>query len=155
MREKLGASYAPQVNNDWPTDLENGGSLMAIAQLQPKGVPVFFATVDEIAADMIARPPSADELNRVIEPLRQQLTRASTSSAFFMYQLEGATTDQRKFAALRTLLADFTRTTPEEMQALARKYLQKDKSWRLAVIPDGQKLVTELPAGSLPFQAVR
>ncbi len=155
MREKLGASYAPQVNNDWPTDLDNGGSIMAVAQLQPAAVPVFFATVDEIAADLIARPPSADELERVIEPLRQQLTRASTSSAFFMYQLEGATQDQRKFAALRTLLADFTRTTPAEMQALARKYLQKGKSWRLAVIPDGQQLVTSLPGSAPPAEAAR
>lgn len=155
LREKLGASYSPQVANDWPTELDNGGSIMAIAQLQPKAVPVFFATADEIAADLIARPPSADELNRVIEPLRQQLTRASTSSAFFMYQLEGATQDQRKFAAIRTLLADFTRTTPAEMQALAKKYLQPGRSWRLAVIPDGQKLVTELPKGAVPVEAVR
>lgn len=155
MREKLGASYAPQVNNDWPTDLDNGGSIMAIAQLQPDAVPVFFATANEIAADLIARPPSADELDRVIEPLRQQLTRASTSSAFFMYQLEGATSDQRKFAALRTLLPDFTRTTPAEMQALARKYLGPARSWRLAVIPDGQKLVTRLPASAPPAEATR
>lgn len=152
LREKLGASYAPQVNNDWPTDLDNGGSIMAVAQLQPGAMPVFFATAEQIAADLVARPPSADELERVIEPLRQQLTRASTSSAFFMYQLEGATQDQRKFAALRTLLADFTRTTPGEMQALARKYLQPGKSWRLAVIPDGQKLVTALP-GAAPLAA--
>lgn len=155
LREKLGESYAPQVQNDWPTDLDNGGSIFAVAQLQPARVPVFFATADEIAADLIARPPSADELSRVIEPLRQQLTRASTSSAFFMYQLEGATQDPRKFAALRTLMADFTRTTPAEMQALAAKYLQKGRSWRLAVIPEGTKLATELPKGSPPLAGGR
>ena len=44
--------------------------------------------------------------------------RASTSSTFFMFQLEGATSDPAKFDGLRTLLPDYTRTTPEQMQAL-------------------------------------
>ncbi len=148
MREKLGASYAPQVYNNWPVDLDSGGGVIALAQLQPKGLPIFFATADEIAADLVARPPSADELARVTEPLKQQLTRAYTSSAFFMGQLEGASSDPRKFAALRTLLPDMTRTTPAAMQALAAKYLQRAKSWRIAIIPEGQKLVTELTADS-------
>ena len=58
-----------------------------------------------------------------------------------MYQLEGASEDSRKFAAVRTLLADYTQTTPQAMQDLARKYLQPGNSWRVAVIPQGQKLV--------------
>jgi zinc protease len=147
MREKLGASYAPQVYNSWPTDLDSGGAIIAMAQLQPKAVPVFFATADEIAAQLVAAPPSADELARVTEPLKQQLTRAYTSSAFFMGQLEGASEDPRKFAALRSLLPDMTRTTPQAMQALAAKYLRRGGSWRVAVIPEGQKLATDLPAG--------
>lgn len=146
LREKLGESYAPQVGNDWPVDLENGGAITALGQLQPGSIPVFFATADEIAADLVARPPSAEELARVTEPLRQQLTRAATGSAFFMYQLEGASEDQRRIAAIRTILPDYTRTTPEAMQALARKYLGKGKSWRLAVIPQGQSLVTARPS---------
>lgn len=146
MREKLGASYAPQVMNNWPVDLDNGGMIMALAQLQPGGVRIFFDTTSEIAADLIARPPSADELARVTEPLKQQLTRASSSGAFFMYQLEGASEDSSKFAAVRTLLADYTQTTPQAMQDLARKYLQPGNSWRVAVIPQGQKLVQSGPA---------
>jgi zinc protease len=147
MREKLGASYSPYVANSWPQDLDRGGAIIAMAQLQPKAVPVFFATADEIAAQLVATPPSADELARVTEPLKQQLTRAYTSSAFFMNQLEGASEDPRKFAALRTLLPDMTRTTPAAMQALAAKYLRRGNSWRVAVIPAGQKLATELPKG--------
>ena len=135
MREKLGASYSPQVFSEWPLDLDNGGAIMALGQLDPKSLPVFFATADEIAAELIARPVTMDELTRVTEPLRQQFTRASSSSAFFMYQLEGATAEPARFAALRSLLSDFTVTTPERMQALAAKYLRQSKSWRLEVVP--------------------
>ena len=136
MREKLGASYAPQVVNSWPVDLDSGGSISAFAQIQPAATPAFFAAAQEIAADLIARPPSADELTRVTEPLRQQITRATTSSAFFMNLLEGATIDPSRFAAVRSILTDYTQTTPEAMQALARKYLDPQKSWRLAVVPE-------------------
>ncbi|MEO5598848.1 MAG: insulinase family protein, partial [Novosphingobium sp.] len=58
MREKLGASYAPQVISSWPLDLANGGSITALAQLEPKAVPQFFAAADEIAADLVANPPT-------------------------------------------------------------------------------------------------
>jgi zinc protease len=150
MREKLGASYAPQVLTDWPLDLDNGGSLMAMAQLQPDAVPTFFTTAEAIAADLAARPATPDEIARVTEPLRQQLTRASSSSAFFMYQIEGATQDPSRIAALRTLLGDYTRITPAELQALAQKYLAAGRSAKIAVIPEGQTLAT---AASSPPRA--
>lgn len=137
MREKLGASYAPQVYSTWPLDLDSGGTITALAQLEPAAVPMFFTTANEIAGDLIANPPNADELARVTEPLRQQITRAATSSAFFMYQLEGATTDPTRLDKVRSILTDYTVTTPAQMQELASRYLGEDKSWRLAVLPKG------------------
>lgn len=139
VREKLGVSYAPFVYSTWPVDLDAGGSITAMAQVDPAAVPVFFATADEIAADLIANPPDADELERVIEPLRQQVTRAASSSAFFMNELEGATGDPSRIASVRSILRDYTQTTPETMQALAARYLGADKSWRLAVVPQDAK----------------
>ena len=138
MREKLGASYAPQVFSSWPIDLENGGAISAMAQLQPALVPAFFETAKHIAADLIANPPTADELARVTEPLRQQVTRAATGSAFFMSELEGATQDPSRIAAIRTLLVDYTQTTPALMQALAARYLSPEKGWELAILPEAK-----------------
>ena len=145
LREKLGQAYSPQVINNWPTDMDGGGKIFAIAQLDPKAVPIFFATADEIAADLAAKPPSADELARVTVPLEQLFKRQMTSTEFFMNTLEGATADPRKIRSVRTLVSDYTETTPAAMQALAQKYLQRGKSWRIAVIPQGQVLVTAMP----------
>jgi zinc protease len=140
MREKLGASYAPQVFSTWPLELDNGGTITALAQLQPQVVPEFYRIADEIAADLATKPATPEELALVIEPLRQQITRAYTSTAFFMNQVEGGTEDPARFAAVRSILSDYTRITPEEVQALAQRYLVRGKSWRLAVIPQGQTL---------------
>ncbi|GAA4041297.1 M16 family metallopeptidase [Parerythrobacter jejuensis] len=140
MRERAGASYAPQVSSDWPVDLEEGGTITAFAQLKPEDVPTFFAAAESIASDIANNPPSADELNRVTEPLRQLISRASTGNGFWMFQLEGATYDSRRVAVIRSLLNDYSQTTPEAMQALARRYLASRPGYRLAVIPEGQEL---------------
>ncbi len=142
MRERTGASYSPQVANDWPQDVDSGGSIKALAMIRPGDVPAFFAATDEIAHDLATSPVSADELARVTEPLKQSISRASTGNTFWLWQLEGASTDPRRVAMLRSLLNDYTQTTPQAMQALAAKYLTARDPFKLAVIPQGQKLAT-------------
>ncbi|MFM6931570.1 MAG: M16 family metallopeptidase, partial [Novosphingobium sp.] len=142
LREKLGAAYSPQVYSTWPAEFPTGGSILALGMLEPGQLKTFYATADEIAADLVANPPSADELARVTEPLRQQIARASTGSSYFMLMLEGATQRPELFGSLRSLMTDSTVTTPQAMQALAAKYLVQGKSWRLAVLPQGQTLAS-------------
>jgi zinc protease len=146
MREKMGASYAPQVYSEWPLDLQSGGAITAMAQLDPGSLPVFFSTANEIASDLIATPPTKDELDRVTEPLRQQVARAATSSAFFMYQIKGASQDPSRLASVRTLLADYTQTSPERMQQLAAQFLRPNEAWKLAVVPEGMAGSAATPA---------
>ncbi len=140
MRERAGASYSPQVISDWPKDLPSGGTIMAYAQIKPQDVPAFFSAAERIVLDLANNPPSQDELQRVTEPLRQQISRASTGNNFWLYNLEGASFDQQRVTLVRSLLNDFSQTTPEAMQALARRYLASRPGWQLAVIPEGQSL---------------
>ena len=146
MRERTGASYAPQVGSDWPEDISSGGSISAIATVRPEDVPAFFAATEKIAHELATTPPTADELARVTEPLKQSISRASTGNTFWLWQLEGASTDPQRVSLLRSLLTDYTRTTPQAMQALAAKYLAARPPFRLAVIPQGQQLATRVPA---------
>ncbi|WP_334182628.1 M16 family metallopeptidase [Novosphingobium sp.] len=138
VREKLGVAYAPYVYSQWPVDMAAGGSITAVAQLDPKSTTVFFQTADEIAQDLIHNPPTAQELALVTEPMRQQVTRAASSTSFFMGQLEGATYDPSRIGTVRTILYDYTAATPQQMQALAARYLGKNNSWRLEVMPEGK-----------------
>jgi zinc protease len=136
MREKLGASYAPQVDSTWPLERESGGYIAARAQLTPQAVPAFFAAADEIAADLAARPPSADELARITEPLKQLISRAATGNGFWLFQLEGAATYPSRLGDVRSILSDYSETSPAAMQGLAQRYLLRGKSWRLEVLPE-------------------
>jgi zinc protease len=53
-----------------------------------------------------------------------------------MYQLLGGAADPQKFTDIRSILSDYSFTTPEKMQALADRYLRKNKSWRVEVLPE-------------------
>ncbi len=140
LREQAGASYSPQVFSKWPNDIASGGTITALAQLEPEFVPTFFAEADRIASDLATNPPSEDELARVTEPLGQLIRRASTGNLFWLYNLEGATRDPERVARLRTLLADFSQTSPQIMQFLAERYFSQRTPLRLAVVPRGVEL---------------
>lgn len=157
LRESAGASYSPQAFSNWPADMASGGRIIALAQMEPEFVPVFFTEADRIARELATTPPTADELARVTEPLSQRIRRASTGNQFWLYNLEGATQDPQRVALLRTLLADYSQTTPEIMQFLADRYLARTGPYRLAIIPEGQTLAAAPPAsgtGATAAQAV-
>jgi zinc protease len=135
MRERAGASYSPYVGSNWPLDTARGGNILAMAQLPPEQVPAFFTAADQIAADLAASGPTADELARVTEPMRQLLNRMQTGHTFWLNQLSGAAFDRNRLLWLPSLMNDYIAITPEDMRALATRYLGGHGGWRLAVLP--------------------
>ncbi len=148
LRERAGASYSPQVFSNWPTDISSGGRIVALAQLEPDFVPIFFAEAERISRDLALNPPTLDEINRVTEPLSQRVRRASTGNQFWLYNLEGASRDPQRVNLLRSLLSDYSQTSPQIMQFLADRYFAQRSPLKLAVIPEGQELA-EAPLGAV------
>ena len=97
-REGRGELFAAGAVDAGRSTSTSGGRLMAMTQLPPQLVPEFFAAADKIAADLAATGPTADELARATEPLRQLLNRLETGHTFWLNQLEGATTDPNRVA---------------------------------------------------------
>ena len=139
LRSKEGASYSPQVNNNWPVAFKTGGYISAASPVTPDNIDRFYEIVEVIAKDLREKPVSPDELQRVVEPLRQLISRASSGNSFWMSQLEGATYNPQKFAVLRTLMTDYTAITTQEVQQLAQKYLKESTEWKLMVVPEGSR----------------
>jgi zinc protease len=108
---------------------------MAYTQVKPTDVDRFFAFADSVAADLIANPVSADELQRAVEPTKQAIERAASGNTFWLNQLKGSTYDPERFAALGKLYSDYNSVTPEILQSLAKRYFVKNKAWKLVVAP--------------------
>ncbi len=150
LREEAGAAYSPQVVSRWPADIAGGGTITAIAQIEPDILPLFFSEADRIARDLAQNPPTDDEIERVTGPLLQLIRRASTGNQFWLFNLEGASFDPTRVEMLRYLLGDYSRTDPRIMQFLANRYFVQGSPLRLAIIPEGQELAEVAPLAPPP-----
>jgi zinc protease len=136
LREGQGESYSPSADSSWPLGMTSGGSFTLSSQVRPEGVDRFFALAQTIAADLANRPATADELARVQTPLRESIARASSGNTFWMTQMMGSSRDPRRIEALRSLLGDYLRITPADLQDAARRWLVPDKAFKLVVRPE-------------------
>jgi zinc protease len=134
-RAEQAASYSPDMANNWPEEFDSGGYLMAYSQVRPEDVPRFFAFADAVAKDLVSTPVSDDELKRAVEPIKQNIERASSGNTFWLNQLKGASFDPGKFASLSHLYTDFASVTPARLQQLAKTYFDNSKAWKLTVTP--------------------
>lgn len=136
-RSEQAVSYSPDMRNDWPESFDEGGYLMAYSQIKPQDADRFLKFADEVAANLVEKPVSADELQRAIEPVKQMIERASSGNSFWLNQLKGASYRPERVTALRHLLSDYTSADASKLQALAAKYFRQDKAWKLKVMPAG------------------
>lgn len=134
-RSEQAASYSPDMASSWPEEFSSGGYLMAYSQVKPADVDSFFKFSNEVAADLAAKPVSADELQRAVEPVKQMVERAASGNMFWLSQLKGATYDPRRFDALKHLYRDYADVSPAEIQALAQRYFVAGKAWKMVVEP--------------------
>jgi zinc protease len=137
LRSVDGAAYTPSAVSVWPEDFDTGGYLVVQTQLKPERIPYFFTFVDEVVADLAARPVSADELEREVEPMRKYLARARASNLFWMSQLGGMSRDPRKLTMARTLQDDVLSVTAADIQMLAQRYLRANTRWSAVVVAKG------------------
>ncbi len=138
LRSQAGISYSPQVASQWPLGMPAGGRIIALGMVPPDKTDFFFKLARDIAADLVAKPIDADELNRAITPVKQQILRMSSGNMFWMRQVEGGSYDPARIAGVETLARDYALVTSADLQALAAKYLQPSKDWTLEVVPEKQ-----------------
>ncbi len=135
LRSVAGASYSPSAVSQWPLGLQSGGRFIAIGQVAPDNVELFYKLSREIAAELVAKPVDEDELRRAIGPMMQYLARASSGNQFWLIQTSGGAYDDKRLAGARTLVQDYMSITPATLQATAAKYLRPEKDWTLVVLP--------------------
>jgi zinc protease len=135
LRSVAGASYSPSAQSQWPVGQPGGGRLIALGQVAPDKVPLFFQLSRQIAAELVSTPVDADELRRTIGPMLQYMARASSGNQFWLMQTTGGAFDPARIESSRSLVGDMTGITPEALQATAAKYLRPDRDWTMAVLP--------------------
>jgi len=134
LREKQGATYSPQSSFSGSSVFPGFGYGIALEETPPQNLPIFFTTVESIAANLRDVPVTPDELNRAKAPLIESVQRQFDSdNSFWLGQLINAQTDPRRLPALRSALADLRTISVADIQAVAKEYLLPGGAWKLEI----------------------
>jgi zinc protease len=136
LREAQGATYSPNVSYSYSMVWPGYGYVMARVEIPPDKLEAFFGDVRKIAADLAAKPPTADELDRAKKPRLDRIEKARVTNNYWLSELSGAQADPRRLDAIRAAIPGTERVSPADVQKAAALYLREDKAWRLEVVPE-------------------
>lgn len=133
VRVAQGATYSPQ-GDARPSEAYPGfGYIIDFVETPPDKLDSFFHTVGAIAADLGAKPPTADELARAVNPRVEQVLKAQQTNDYWVSRLSSAYGDPRMLDLIRSVVADLRAVTPKDVEAAAKSYLTTDKALRLEI----------------------
>lgn len=140
LRIHQGASYSPSVNYSHSEAWTGWGYVGASVEVPPDKLAGFFADVGKIAADLKARPVSADELERAKKPRLEGIAKSRVTNSYWLSELSGAQAQPRKLDFIRHIVPGTERVTIADVQRAAELVLDPAKAVRLQVEPQGVKV---------------
>ena len=135
LREAQGATYSPSVNYNHSLTWTGWGYVAASVEVPPAKLDGFFSDVAKIAADLRAKPPTADEMARAKKPRIDGIERARLTNQQWLGDLSNAQLDPRKLDFIRQLIPGTERVTAEDVQRSAATWLNDDRAFKLIVRP--------------------
>jgi zinc protease len=139
IREKRSLAYSPSVMSTNSDAFPGYGYVAVTAETDPEKVSTFYSVVDDIVRDLRENPVMADELNRARLPMVERARRQRTTNDYWSSQLSEIQTKPEHAEQILHGIEALEAITPEQLQALAAKYLRDDTAWRLEVLPKPTK----------------
>lgn len=139
IREKLGATYSPQVYNHPSRIFPGYGVLRAQLIVAPAQVDLLSREVVQVAGDLWKSGVSAEELERAKAPMLTSLKDMVRTNGYWLNSvlvLSSRYPQQLQWPA--TILSGFESVTREQLTALAREYLDPGKAAMVMVVPAKQ-----------------
>jgi zinc protease len=136
VREELGGSYSPFAASAPSQTYHDYGFILANITTDPAEMPRVREAVLEAAADLAAKGVGEDELERARLPVLTTLREARRTNAYWLSSVLGASQEQpERLDWARSFLADHEAITREELNALAREYLDPARAVRILIAP--------------------
>lgn len=136
IREKLGATYSPQVYNH-PSRIYPGyGVLRAQLIVAPDQIEVLSRAVEQVAGDLWKSGVTAEEFARARAPMLTSLKDMVRTNGYWLNSvlaLSSRYPQQLQWPA--TILSGFSSVTKEQLTALAREYLDPAKAAKVMIVP--------------------
>jgi zinc protease len=135
LRDSEGASYSPSATVQTSFQFPDWGFFFAGSEIRPERADLFFRLAREIVADLAARPASADEWQRAINPVVTGIERRLKTNAYWAGAMEDWSREPYLIEHARTYLADYKSLTPEEVRLAMAKWVADEGDWSILVLP--------------------
>jgi zinc protease len=138
VRVAEGTTYSPNAAGS-PSDVfPTYGVVYADVETPPAKIDGLFTDVRDITADLRAKGPTQDEMDRAIRPRVEGFTKAQQTNEYWMTWVAGSDTDPRRLDIVRDTIPGYNRITAAQVQAAAAAYLTDANAWRLEVTAKGE-----------------
>ena len=140
VREEIGTTYSPRAGSNASDTFPGYGYFTAAVDVDP---PVAQKTADliiNIADDLAQNGVTEDELNRARQPLLTALRQSLRSNGYWLNSVLAAAQEKPEVLDwARTRMADNESITTEELSALAKKYLGRERVSRATILPTAKQ----------------
>ena len=139
IREELGGSYSPNASNQTNDTFPAYNFIAAQIVLNPDDLARIRPAVLSVAADLAAKGIEADELNRARQPILTMLRESERTNAYWVRTVLGAAQERPWLLDwARNRHADYEAVTLEQLNALARDYLDPARAIVFVIKPAAQ-----------------
>lgn len=135
LRDLEGASYSPSATVQTSFQFKDWGFFFAGSEIRPERADLFFRLAREIVADLAAKPASADEWQRAINPVVTGIERRLKTNAYWAGALEDWSREPYLIEHVRTYLSDYKALTPEDVRSAMAKWVADEGDWSILVLP--------------------
>ncbi|QQL44712.1 M16 family metallopeptidase [Sulfuriroseicoccus oceanibius] len=137
IREKAGDAYSPQAGFSDSRFWINDGTLMTFIQVDPKLTDDIAERLIAIGNDLAENGATAEELERAREPALALVTKAVRSNSYWLGSvLNGSQHKAHQIDWARTFPDGYSKVTLEEVNAMAKETLTKDKATTVIITTD-------------------
>jgi zinc protease len=136
LREKRGDAYSPVAYSAPSDTYPSYGYMLAQVAIDPRQAPKIVDAVLAIAADLQKNGVTPDELLRARQPILTALKESARTNRYWINAVIGACQEfPQRLDWCRTRTSDFDGITKAEIDALAARYLDPSRAFRVTVLP--------------------
>ncbi len=140
IRERLGAAYSPYAYNQCHRSYPGYGLSKIFIELDPEQAPAIIDEVRAIADQMAQQTPDEDEFRRVLDPTLTQIKDLRQNNSYWLNNvLAGVSRHPEQLDWSRSFANDYAAITADEVNAMARRYLNNAKAATIVISPGDSK----------------
>jgi zinc protease len=136
LREDMGGTYSPRAQSMASDTYPGYGYLVTSIDVDPAAADKIAEAAIALADDLAVNGVTAEELNRARQPALTAARESSRNNAYWLTNvLSQAQKKPEMLDRARTRITDLEGITTDELSALAKSYLGRDRVSRATVLP--------------------